>query len=124
MIFTYAFIQAIGKNILLLQLPNEIDSYLDFRKRHGKEITNNSFLIVKKFTLNLNERIRGKQFGKESLQVLLDDNIRNAGLRQIDDVNHYKRKEVPRFMVLENSSLHVGHFVINTLFCPLSFDLY
>jgi len=78
------------------ECAKEIDTYLEFRKRHGEKITNDSFLIVKKFNVNLNEGIRGKQFGKDSLQVLLDDNIRNVGLREVDHVNQYKRKEVPR----------------------------
>lgn len=33
----------------------EIDVYLDFRKRYAEKITHDSYLIVKKFNLNLNE---------------------------------------------------------------------
>ncbi len=40
----------------------EIDVYLDFRKRYAEKITHDSYLIVKKFNLNLNEGIKGRQF--------------------------------------------------------------
>ncbi len=71
---------------------NEING----RKRHGKKITHDSYLIVKKFNLNLNEGIKGRQFSKDPLQALLDDNIRNCGIREINHFNQFKRKEVPR----------------------------
>lgn len=71
---------------------NEING----RKRHGEKITHDSYLIVKKFNLNLNEGIKGRQFSKDSLQALLDDNIRNCGIREINHFNQFKRKEVPR----------------------------
>jgi integrase len=80
------------------ETAKEIDIYLDFRKRHGEKITADSFLIVKKFNTDLDfkMRIKGKQFSKESLQAILGDYIKNSGLREIDHVNQFKRKEVPR----------------------------
>lgn len=78
------------------ETAREIDAYLDFRKRHGEYINGDSYLIVKKFNLNLNVRIKGKQFRKDSLQALLYDNIRNCGLRETNHVNQFKRKEVSR----------------------------
>jgi integrase len=35
------------------ETAKEIDCYLEFRKRHGEKITSDSYLIVKKFNLNL-----------------------------------------------------------------------
>jgi integrase len=79
------------------EATNEIDIYLDFRKRHGEKLTGDSFLVTKKFDTNLTiEGFIGRPFGKKSLPVILEDYIRNSGLRNIDHVNPHKRKEVPR----------------------------
>jgi integrase len=78
------------------EAANEIDTYLDFRKRHGEKLTRDSFLLVKRFNVNLKiDGFKGKPFGKRSLQVILEDYIKNSGLREIDHVNPHKRKEVP-----------------------------
>jgi hypothetical protein len=79
------------------EAANEIDTYLDFRKRHGEKLIGDSFLVTKKFDTNLTiEGFIGQPFGKKSLPVILEDYIRNSGLRNIDHVNPHKRKEVPR----------------------------
>lgn len=78
------------------ECAKEIDVYLDFRKRHGEKITNDSYLIVKKFNVNLSERIRGKQFGSDPVKGMLGVCINNSGVREIDHVNKYKRKEISR----------------------------
>jgi integrase len=78
------------------ETAKEIDTYLEFRKRHGEKIIGESYLIVKKFNVSLNEQIRGRQFRKNSLQALLDDNIIKCGLRETNHVHQFKRKEVPR----------------------------
>jgi integrase len=79
------------------EAANEIDIYLDFRKRHGEKLTGNSFLLTKKFDTNLTiEGFIGQPFGKKSLPVILEDYIRNSGLRNIDHANPHKRKDVPR----------------------------
>lgn len=74
-----------------------IKNYLDFRKRHRETITDDSFLIVKKFNTEVCSMSRkGKPFSRESLQAILGDCINKSGVRQVDHVNQYKRKEVPR----------------------------
>jgi len=77
------------------EAAKEIDTYLDFRRRHGEKITGDSFLLVKKFNVDLGIQFTGKQYGKHSLQIILEDYIRRSGLREIDHDNPHKRKEVP-----------------------------
>jgi hypothetical protein len=81
-----------------LHSAKQIDDYLDFRKRHGGKISENSYLIVKKFDLHLmvETMITGKQFSPLGIQGMLGHYINNSGLREIDYVNQFKRKEVPR----------------------------
>jgi hypothetical protein len=81
------------------EATKEIDRYLDFRKRHGEKITGDSFLLVKQFNVNSRVKIQftGEQYGKQSLRIILEDYIRNSGLREIDHDNPNKRKEVPIF---------------------------
>jgi integrase len=74
----------------------EIDTYLDFRKRHGEKITDDSFLLVKKFNIDLKTSITGKQFKGRALHSILEENIRNSGLRQVNPSNNrFKRQTVP-----------------------------
>ena len=35
------------------ECTKEIDTYLDFRARHNEKITDESFLLIKKFNVNL-----------------------------------------------------------------------
>jgi hypothetical protein len=46
--------------------------------------------------VDLKKRITGKQFSQHSIQCILRDYITNSGIREIDHVNQFKRKEVPR----------------------------
>jgi integrase len=76
----------------------EFDTYLEFRIRNGEKITGGSFLLVKKPNVSLKIKgFRGKPFGKRSLPIILEDYIRNSGLRKIHHINPHKRKEVPLF---------------------------
>jgi len=52
------------------ECAKEIDTYLGFRKRHGEIITNDSFLFVKKFNIDLKRPIKGKQFTGRSLHSI------------------------------------------------------
>jgi integrase len=76
------------------EAAKEINSYLDFRRRRGENITSDSYLIVKKFSPN--KMLKGKPFTGYSLRILLQDNINKSGLRfrEIDSKNPHKRKEV------------------------------
>ena len=78
------------------ECAKEIDTYLGFRKRHGEIITNDSFLFVKKFNIDLKGPIKGKQFTGRSLHSILEENIRNSGLRKVNpENNRFKRQTVP-----------------------------
>lgn len=48
------------------ECAKEIDTNLEFRKRHGEKITGDSYLIVKKFNVNLGT-IKVKPFGCDSI---------------------------------------------------------
>lgn len=80
------------------ECTKEIDTYLDFRKRHGEIITGDSYLLTKKFDTSVRiEGFTGRPFGKNSLPNMLEDFIRNSGLRNIDHNNPFKRKQIPIF---------------------------
>ena len=72
-----------------------IDTYLEFRKKRGERITQDSFLMVRKFS-QVTE-LKGKPFKGKSLGGILQDCIDNTGLREVDHDNPYKRKEIPIF---------------------------
>jgi integrase len=74
------------------ECTREIDNYLDFRTRRGEKITQDSFLLVMKFTNDTMQK--GKPFTGKSLRVTLQNCISNTGLRDIDHINPHKRKEV------------------------------
>ncbi len=65
-----------------------IDSYLDFRKRRGEKPTQDSYVIVKKFSYGKSEPYKGY-----SLRSVLQDTIENTGLKEIG--SKFKRKETP-----------------------------
>jgi len=71
------------------EATKEIDAYLEFRKRRGENITNDSYLLVKKFSLNE----KSVPYKGYSLRSILQFNIENTGLRQIG--SRSKRKETP-----------------------------
>jgi integrase len=74
------------------ECTREIDNYLEYRTRRGETITQDSYLMVMKFT---NDTIqKGKPFTGKSLRVTLQNCISNTGLRGIDHINPHKRKEV------------------------------
>jgi integrase len=75
------------------ECATEIDAYLDFRARRGEKITQDSYLLVRKFSLKT--KVKGKAFRGRALWAILEDCISNCGLREIDHVNPFKRKQVP-----------------------------
>jgi integrase len=74
------------------ECASEIDSYLDYRKRRGETITQDSYILVRKFS-KVTE-IKGKPFTGKSLNVILQNCIYNTDLRQINHDNPHKRNEV------------------------------
>lgn len=76
------------------EAAKEIDTYLEFRKRRGEKLTEDSYVIVKRMSKYL-QGFKGKPFTVESIRHLLQHCIENAGLRQIDHDNMYKRKQIP-----------------------------
>jgi integrase len=77
------------------ECAKEIDAYLDFRERRGEKITQDSYLLVRKFSLKT--KVKGKPFKGRALWAILEDCISNSGLREIDHVNPFKRKKIPIF---------------------------
>jgi integrase len=77
------------------ECAKEIDAYLDFRQRRGEKITQDSYLIVRKFSSKTN--VKGKAFRGRALWATLEDCIGNSGLRNVDHKNPFKRKEIPVF---------------------------
>jgi integrase len=77
------------------ECTKEIDYYLNFRKKHGEKITRESYLIIKKFDVNIN-LVQGMPFKGRGIGNTLGYYIENCGLRDIDHINHFKRKEIPR----------------------------
>jgi integrase len=77
------------------ECAKEIDSYLEYRKRKGEKIGQESFLLVRKFS-QVTE-VKGKPFKGKALPSILQHCIDNSGLRQIDHQNRYKRKTIPIF---------------------------
>lgn len=77
------------------ECAKEIDSYLEFRERRGEKITQDSFLLVRKFSPITPQK--GKPFKDRALRSLLQKCIDNTGLRQIDHGNPHKRKQIPIF---------------------------
>lgn len=77
------------------ECAKEIDSYLDYRTRRGETITQDSYLLVRKFSQITD--IKGKPFKGKALGSILQNCIDNSGLREIDHKNPYKRKQIPIF---------------------------
>jgi integrase len=77
------------------ECAKEIDAYLDFRSRRGENITQDSYLLVRKFSLKT--KVKGKPFKGRALWAILEDCISNCGLREIDHINPFKRKQIPIF---------------------------
>jgi len=77
------------------ECAKEIDAYLDFRQRRGEKITQDSYLLVKKF--GASSKVKGKPFKGRALWAILEDCISNSGLREIDHIHPFKRKQIPIF---------------------------
>jgi len=78
------------------ECAKEIDTYIDFRKRYGEKITDDSFLFVKKFNIDFKGPRKGRQFSARSLHSIIEQNIRNSGLRKVNPKNTpFKRQTVP-----------------------------
>ena len=75
------------------ECTKEIDNYLAYRNRKGEKITQDSFLVVMKFTQDAIQK--GKPFTGKSLRVTLQNCISNTGLRVVDHENPHKRKQIP-----------------------------
>jgi hypothetical protein len=69
---------------------------MEYRERRGEKVTQDSYLLVKKFGLKSN--VKGQPFKGRALWAILEDCISsNSGLREIDHVNPFKRKQIPIF---------------------------
>lgn len=72
------------------EAAKEIDAYLEYRKRRGERITQDSHVIVKKFS----HGGKSEPFKGYGLRSILQDNILyNTGLRHIGSKS--KRKQIP-----------------------------
>ncbi len=78
------------------ECAREIDTYLEYRKRRGEKIKDDSYLIVKKLKLK-NEDLMSSPFNARSLRSILQYYIVSSGIREIDHIYQFKRKEVPIF---------------------------
>lgn len=77
------------------ECAKEVDSYLEFRERRGEHITQDSYLLVRKFSLKT--KVKGIPFKGRALWAILEDCISNSGLREIDHESPFKRKQIPIF---------------------------
>lgn len=77
------------------ECAKEIDTYLEFRTRRGEIITRDSYLLARKFSSKT--EVKGKPFRGRALWAILEDCISNSGLRTVDHVNPFKRKQIPIF---------------------------
>jgi len=77
------------------ECAKEIDAYLDFRARRGENITQESYLLVRKF--GKSSELKGVPFKGRALWAILEDCISNSSLREIDHINPFKRKQIPIF---------------------------
>jgi integrase len=77
------------------ECAKQIDAYLDFRKRKGEHITQDSYLLVTKFSSKT--KLKGRPFKGKALWAVLEVWLTNSGLRDRDRVNPFKRKQVPIF---------------------------
>jgi hypothetical protein len=56
------------------ECTKEIDTYLDFRARHNEKITDDSFLLIKKFNVNLTSvKVKGRQFNGRGINSVLEE---------------------------------------------------
>jgi hypothetical protein len=87
------------------ECAKEIDTYIDFRNRHGERLTDDSYLLVKRFDTRIRtEGFIGQPFKDNGIPRMLEDFIRDSDLRNIDHKNPHKRKEIPYSSLLIYSS--------------------
>jgi integrase len=67
------------------ECAKEIDAYLDYRTRRGETITQDSYLLVRKFSQIT--KVKGKPFKGKAPITILKECITNSGLREIDHEN-------------------------------------
>lgn len=80
------------------ECAKEIDTYIDFRNRHGERLTDDSYLLAKRFDTRIRtEGFIGQPFKDNGIPRMLEDFIRDSGLRNIDHKNSHKRKEISLF---------------------------
>ena len=72
------------------ECTKEIDSYLEYRKRRGEKINQDSYLLVRKFSPVT--KVKGKPFKGKALPSILQECIDNSGLREINHTNTKKKK--------------------------------
>jgi hypothetical protein len=52
--------------------------------------------LIKKFNINLKSvKLKGKQFNGRGINSVLEESIRNCGLRQVNHDNFFKRQTIP-----------------------------
>jgi len=75
-----------------------IDAYLDYRTRNGEKLEGNSFLIRDQFDITDLEQIRNRSKGisVNTIGNLLDTILLKAGIKTIDHISKFNRKEVAR----------------------------
>ena len=77
------------------ECAKEIDAYLDYRKRKGEHVSQDSYLLVRKFSSNTKDK--GRPFKGRALWAVLETMLSNSGLREVDHINPFKRKQIPIF---------------------------
>jgi len=80
------------------EVSSFIDSYLQYRSTNGEQLGPDSYLIRDQFDITDQDQIRNKSRGIATctLEAMLSTLLIKAGVRTIDHVNPYKRKEVAR----------------------------
>lgn len=75
-----------------------IDAYLQYRTQASEKITPDSYLIRGQFDITDMDQVRNKSRGiaTETIEVILNRLLLKAGVRTVDRINPYKRKQVAR----------------------------
>lgn len=80
------------------ECAKEIDTHIDFRNRPGERLTDDSYLLVKRFDTRIRTKgFIGQPFKDNGIPRMLEDFIRDSGFRNIDHKNPHKMKEIPLF---------------------------
>ena len=80
------------------ECSNFIDAYLEYRTKNGEKLTQDSYLIREQFDITDIDQVRNKSRGiaTETIKTILNRLLLIAGVRTVDRMNQYKRKEVAR----------------------------